>query len=145
MTSDSLLLCHQEFCGNAPELADPDDYKIFCFDGEPKALFVATDRASGDTKFDFFDANFRHLPLENGHPNASIPPEPPESYPDMLRMARVLSAGIPQVRVDFYDVDGKAYFGEMTFFHWSGLVPFDPPQYDDLFGSWVHLPMGGAL
>ena len=119
---------------------DPADYKIFCFDGEPKALFVATGRASGDTRFDFFDVEFNHLPIENGHPNARIMPDQPKSYEEMLEMARALSVGIPHVRVDFYDVSGKPFFGEMTFFHWSGLVPFTPREYDYYFGSWLKLP-----
>lgn len=119
---------------------DPADYKFFCFDGEPKALFIATGRSSGDTRFDFFDADFNHLPIENGHPNARIMPERPKSYGEMLEMARVLSVGIPHVRVDFYDVYGKPFFGEMTFFHWSGLVPFTPKEYDYYFGSWLKLP-----
>lgn len=122
--------------------SDLPDYKFFCFDGEPKALFVATGRASGDTRFDFFDVEFNHLPIENGHPNALSIPERPKSYEKMLEMARILSAGFPQVRVDFYDVQGKPYFGEMTFFHWSGLVPFEPKEYDELFGSWLRLPAG---
>ena len=124
---------------------DPDDYKIFCFNGEPKALFVATDRASGDTKFDFFDVDFNHLPLENGHPNASTLPSKPENFDEMLDYARTLSCGMPQVRVDFYNVGGRIYFGEMTFFHWSGLVPFDPQEYDKLFGSWIELPCKGLF
>lgn len=138
VSDDAVVWLHPESTAAASVVQqDPDDYKIFCFDGEPKALFVATGRSSGDTKFDFFDIDFNHLPFENGHPNATAPPA---SYPDMLRMASVLSAGFPQVRVDFYDVGGKPFFGEMTFFHWSGLTPFDPPEYDELFGSWINLP-----
>lgn len=119
---------------------DPDDYKVFCFDGEPKALFVASDRASGDAKFDFFDTKWNHMPFVNGHPNAEHEPSKPEHLEEMLEYARILSKGIPQVRVDFYEVNGKVYFGEMTFYHWSGFVPFEPEEFDELFGSWVNLP-----
>lgn len=119
---------------------DPDDYKVFCFDGEPKALFVASDRASGDAKFDFFDTTWNHMPFVNGHPNAEHEPSKPEHLEEMLEYARILSKGIPQVRVDFYEVNGKVYFGEMTFYHWSGFVPFEPEEFDELFGSWVNLP-----
>lgn len=57
----------------------------------------------------------------------------------MLKLAAKLSKGIPQVRVDFYNIKGKIYFGELTFFHWSGFIPFEPKEYDELFGSYIHL------
>ena len=60
--------------------------------------------------------------------------------PEMKDLAEKLSKGIPQVRVDFYEVNGKVYFGEMTFFHWSGFKPFEPEKWDEIFGSWINLP-----
>ena len=121
---------------------DLRDYKFFCFAGEVKLLFVATDRqdAHEETKFDFFDLDFNHLDIVNGHPNAASTIEKPKSFEQMIELAKVLSAGIPHVRVDFYDVDGKPYFGEMTFFHWSGLKPFEPEEWDYKMGEWLILP-----
>ncbi len=58
----------------------------------------------------------------------------------MKELAAVLSAGIPHVRVDFYDVNGHIYFGEMTFFHWGGMKPFEPEKWDYIFGDWIKLP-----
>lgn len=118
------------------------DYKFFCFNGIMKALFIATERQSKDdeTKFDFFDADFRHLDVRNGHPNATIPPAKPESFEEMKNLAEKLSAKIPHLRVDFYEVNGKVYFGELTFFHWSGLMPFEPEEWDYKFGEWITLP-----
>lgn len=118
------------------------DYKIFCFEGVPRALFVATDRGT-DTKFDFFDAEFNHLPFTNGHPNADKSIAKPQNYSEMLRIARVLSKGMPHVRVDLYNINGKILFGEMTFFHWSGFVPFVPEDWDYRFGEWIKLPQKG--
>ena len=115
------------------------DYKIFCFNGEPKAMFIATDRGT-DTKFDFFDTEFHHLPFTNGHPNADKEIKKPENFDEMLRIAGILSKGMPEVRVDLYNVNGKILFGEMTFFHWSGLMPFEPEEWDYKFGSWIELP-----
>lgn len=117
------------------------DYKFFCFDGEVKALFIATDRGSKteETKFDFYDAEFNHLPFTNGHPNANKEIKKPQSFEEMKRLAEVLSKGIPQVRVDFYDINGKVYFGELTFSHWSGFVPFVPEEWDYTFGSWIDI------
>lgn len=117
------------------------DYKFFCFDGEVKALFIASERYSNEeTKFDFFDADFNHLPFTNGHPNAKVLPEKPENFEEMKELAAKLSKGIPQARIDFYEVNGKTYFGEITFFHWSGLKPFDPEEWDYKFGEWIKLP-----
>lgn len=118
------------------------DYKLFCFDGEVKALFVATDRQNKnvDTKFDFFDRNFNHLPFTKGHPNADCPPQKPIGYEKMVELAEVLSSGIPHVRVDFYEISGQIFFGEMTFFDNSGFVPFKPEKYDLIWGDWLNLP-----
>lgn len=118
------------------------DYKFFCFDGEPKALFIATDRSKEDeeTKFDFYDMDFNHLPFTNGHPNATNPIKKPDGFEEMKEIARKLSKGMPHVRVDLYDVNGHIYFGELTFFHWSGMKPFVPEEWDYKFGSWINLP-----
>ena len=116
------------------------DYKFFCFDGEPQFLFVATGRQVNDTRFDFFDLNWNHLPVLNGHPNADYPIAKPKNFKEMIDVARKLSQGIPHVRVDLYNVDGKIYFGEMTFFHWSGMTPFEPKEWDYIFGKYLRLP-----
>ena len=125
------------------ETNDLRDYKFFCFDGEPKYLFIATERQSEteDTKFDFFDMNYEHLDIRNGHPNASVPPKKPECFEEMKRLAANLSKGIPQIRVDFYEVDGRVYVGELTLFHWSGAVPFEPEEWDYKFGELINLPL----
>lgn len=115
------------------------DYKFFCFNGEVKFLFVATGRQLGDTRFDFYDTNFEHLPILNGHPNADVPPSRPDNFNEMLEVASQLSRGIPHVRVDLYNINGKIYFGELTFFHWSGIVPFVPESWDYLFGEYLTL------
>ena len=93
------------------------DYKIFCFNGEPKLLFVASDRqlVGEETKFDFFDLDWNHLPFTNGHPNSSHPIEKPKNFEEMIDVARKLSVNIPQVRIDLYNSNGKIYFGEITF------------------------------
>lgn len=116
------------------------DYKFFCFNGEPQFLFVATGRQQNDTRFDFYDINFNHLPVINGHPNADVWPVKPQNYETMIDVARKLSKGIPHVRVDLYNVNGKIYFGELTFFHWSGIVPFEPMKWDYIFGEYFKLP-----
>lgn len=123
------------------ETGELKDYKFFCFNGEVKALFIATDRQNEkeDTKFDFFDRNFNHLPFTNGHPNAKEPPPKPQKFEEMIVLAERLSKGFAHVRVDFYEVGSKIYFGEMTFFHWSGFVPFSPKEWDYKFGEWLKI------
>ena len=58
----------------------------------------------------------------------------------MKELAAKLSEGLPEVRVDFYDINGQIYFGELTFFHYSGFTPFEPEEWDYTFGSWIQLP-----
>jgi hypothetical protein len=117
------------------------DYKWFCFNGEPKALFIASDRGSKteETKFDFFDMDFNHLPFTNGHPNASKEIRKPVGFEKMKELAAKLSKGLMQVRIDFYDINGIIYFGEITFFHWSGMKPFVPREWDYKLGSFIML------
>ena len=116
------------------------DYKFFCFNGEVKAMFIATDRQKrSEPYFDFFDVNFNNLGIRQGHPNNPSLLERPSAFEEMKQIASKLSKGLRQVRVDLYEVNGSVYFGEMTFFHHSGLVPFEPAKWDRIFGDWVEL------
>lgn len=118
------------------------DYKFFCFDGVPEYMFIASDRYNKqeETKFDFFDMDFNHLPFTNGHPNATKHIDKPAGFEEMKRLASILSKDMPHVRVDFYDINGKIFFGELTFFHWSGFTPFSPIEWDYKFGKKLLLP-----
>lgn len=123
------------------EYGELRDYKFFCFDGEVKAMFIATDRSKGSgICFDFFDADFNHLPFIQGHPNAKKHPDKPKGFEEMKKIASLLSKGIPEVRIDFYDVNGRIYFGEFTFFHFGGTEKFHPKEWDYTFGNWIKLP-----
>lgn len=123
------------------EFGELRDYKFFCFNGVVKALFIATERQSRDEPyFDFFDENFNHLDMRHGHPNAPKLPSKPRCFEEMKILASRLSEGYPQLRVDFYEVNGKVFFGELTFFHHTGMVEFEPEEWDKVFGSWITLP-----
>lgn len=113
------------------------DYKFFCFGGHPHIMFIATERGSRETetRFDFFDMEGCHVDLRNGHPNADIPPRLPQNFGLMQGLAAKLSEGIPTVRIDFYECGGKVYFGEYTFYHWGGMVPFEPDSFDRQLGE----------
>lgn len=115
------------------------DYKFFCFDGEVKAMFIASDRTAGETKFDFYDLDFNHLDITQKYPHAKENRKP-SGWDKMIELAGIISKGVPHVRVDFYEVDGKVYFGEYTLYHFSGFVPFEPPVWDKTFGDWLKLP-----
>ncbi|WP_303837284.1 ATP-grasp fold amidoligase family protein [Ruminococcus flavefaciens] len=117
------------------------DYKFFVFDGKVKALFIASDRQKSiDTKFDFFDRDFNWIDVRQGHPNSQNKPEKPVNFDLMISLAEKLGKDMPHVRVDFYEVNGKVFFGEMTFFHHGGWTPFEPEKWDYIFGSWINLP-----
>lgn len=119
------------------------DYKVFTFNGEPKVMFVAANRQSNtkDTTFDFFDVDFNPLKIKNGHPNSDEPIKKPNNLHRMLEISKRISTEFPHMRVDFYEVDGKLYVGELTLYHFSGMVPFYPEKWDEIFGSWLHLPV----
>ena len=120
------------------------DYKFFCFNGEVKALMVGSERYnSEEVKQDYFDADYNHLPFTKGHPNAQMIPEKPKEFERMKDLAAKLSQGIPQVRVDLYNINGQCYFGEYTFFHDGGMVEFNPTEWDYTFGEWIKLPVRG--
>lgn len=116
------------------------DYKFFCFNGECKFFFVATDRSVNNVKFDFFDMEFHNIPVRQGHPTSEVLPQIPENIEEMIKIAEKLSQSYPQIRIDLYNVEGKIYFGEFTIFHLGGLMPFEPSSYDDLFGDYIKLP-----
>lgn len=122
------------------ETGELRDYKFFCFGGKVKALFVATERQTRDEPFfNFFDADYNPLNIRQGHPVAVVPPAKPALFAQMKNLAEVLSKGLPCVRVDLYQANGQIYFGEYTFYHFGGTVPFEPSIWDGIFGSWIDL------
>lgn len=115
-----------------------EDYKFFCFDGVPKVMFVATDRGT-DCRFDFFDMDFNHLDIVNIHPNSDKEISKPEKFEEMKAIAAKLSKGIKFVRIDLYELNGKIYFGEYTFFHGGGFQLCEPPEWERRLGDWIDL------
>ena len=128
-----MLMEDEKFPGKSIE-----DYKFFCFDGVPKVMFVATDRNT-DCKFDFYDMDFNHLDIVNIHPNSGKEIEKPKKFDEMKEIAAKLSQGIKFVRIDLYELNGRVYFGEYTFFHGGGFRPFEPKAWDDRIASWIDL------
>lgn len=122
------------------ETGELRDYKFFCFNGEPKLMFVASERGLKNTKFDFYDMQFHHMNIVQHYPNSECSIEKPEHFEKMVMLAEKLSAGFPHVRVDFYEANGQVYFGEMTFYHLGAIVPFETEEWDKKIGDWLVLP-----
>lgn len=118
---------------------DLKDYKFFCFDGEAKLMYIASERSS-ETKFDFYDMAFNHLDLKQTSANSEMKHQKPENFEQMIELAETLSKDIPHVRVDLYEINGQIYFGEMTFYHMAGNDPFEPESMDETIGEWIQLP-----
>ncbi len=119
------------------------DYKFFCFDGKPKIMFIAFDRAIHKTKFNFYDMDFNMLNFKQHYPNFDIDLIKPKTFEKMKKIAAKLSKGIPHLRVDLYEINGKIYFGELTFSHFGGFVPFDPKEWDLKLGKMLDISKVG--
>jgi len=117
----------------------PIDYKFFCFNGEPKYLYTATERET-DLKIDFFDLNFNKLNFRRKYKNSEKIIDKPKCFDKMVEYAKKLSEDFPFVRVDFYEIEGKVIFGELTFFPGSGMEKFEPEEWDYKFGELLKLP-----
>ena len=115
-----------------------EDYKFYCFDGKPKIMLVVTDREK-DCRFDFFDMDFNHLDIIRRHPNANKQIEKPLLFEEMKQIARDLSQGMRFVRIDLYQLNGKIYFGEYTFFPGGGFELFKPDKWENKLGNWIKL------
>jgi len=116
------------------------DYKIFCFNGEPKIIQVDYNRFSNH-KRNLYDLEWNYIPFSIQYPtdpNKII--SKPQKLEEMINIARLLCKGYPHVRVDFYSINEKIYFGELTFYHGSGFEKFEPESYNYVFGSWLQLP-----
>ncbi len=111
-----------------------NDYKVFCYDGKPKFVIVDVDRYIGH-KRNFYDTEWNNLHIISDCPAADMEIPKPENLEKMIRVASKLSEDFPFVRVDLYNIKGKIYFGELTFYPWSGYVQYTPDSADYLLGK----------
>lgn len=121
------------------------DYKFFCFNGVPKVLFIAIGRQAGNLQLNFYDMDFNKLPFERGYPNYDKKIPKPKNFKKMIELAAILSEGIPFVRVDFYDIEDRIVFGEMTFSPGGGMEVFKPKKWDYILGEWIELPANKVI
>ena len=118
------------------------EYKLTCMNGVCKVFTICTGIAHSDFELrtnDHYDRDFNHLPWYAYYKNSKKPVQIPPQAKEMIEYAEKLSEGIPQVRVDFYVINDKVYFGEMTFYTWAGIIEFIPPEWNDIMGSWLDL------
>lgn len=119
------------------------DYKFFTFNGEPKFFYTTSNRGKKDgLKEDFFDINGNLLELnQKGYYNNPNTPQLPINLSKMIDYSKLLSQDTYHLRVDFYEINGKVYCGELTFFDGGGFHPFTPEKYNKILGDWIKLPI----
>jgi hypothetical protein len=124
------------------KIISPDsliDYKIWCFEGVPESILVVHNRENSNYLLSFYDLKWNNITegkiVSNKHKSYNDIPKP-KSLDKMIEMAKILSKNLPQVRIDFYDIDGKPYFGEMTFTTGYGNYT---KEYYDYLGSKIDL------
>ena len=133
------IICEKYLEDNSGGLID---YKIFCFNGDPRYLQLNVNRGKKDYVLNLYDLEWNLMPFSD----RDIPQNPnykvniPEQFDKMVELSKELSKPFPFVRVDFYEVNGRIYFGEFTFFPGSGNVDITPLEWDYKVGEWLTLP-----
>ena len=118
------------------------DYKFYCFNGEPKFLYVDVPKGHGDhtSEITFFDINYKRAEFRRtDYKDAKVEPKKPVNFDKMIEFSKLLSKGITFLRVDFYEIDKKLYVGELTFFPTSGHCKFEPAEWDYKLGQLLDL------
>lgn len=126
--------------------SDLIDYKFFCFNGEPIFLYVRWNAPSDrEEHINFITLDWKPAPFyrPDCRPSSNLPHKPVK-FEEMKELTRKLSKGIPFVRVDLYEINSKVYFSELTFYPSSGLLPFEPMEWDRIIGDMLILPQKRA-
>ncbi len=118
------------------------DYKFYTFNGTAKFFYTTSNRGcEGGLKEDFFDVEGKLMELnQEGYYNNPITPELPKNLSKMIEFSTILAKDTYHLRVDFYEVNGKLYCGELTFFDGGGFYNFTPKKYNNILGDWIKLP-----
>lgn len=118
------------------------DYKVMCFNGVAKLIELHSGRYTNGHSQVFYDREWNKTKITQASYGevSTYLSERPTKLDEMLMLSEVLSKDIPHVRVDWYIIENKLYFGELTFFDSSGLDPFLPDDYNTILGEWITLP-----
>lgn len=130
------IIVEKYMTNNGEEL---NDYKIFNFGGEPKIIEVDYDRFKGH-KRQLFTLDWKRINATCIYPGGDKVISKPKQLEQMLDFAKKLSKGHPHIRTDFYIINEKVYFGELTFYHQSGFCNITPFEFDLEMGNWIQLP-----
>lgn len=132
---DQLIICEEYLEDESGGLMD---YKFFCLGGKVRVIQVDIGRFI-DIKRDFYDVNWNKLDLRKGADNSNIMLKKPKKLEEMINLAERLSKDVELLRVDFYYVKDKIYFGELTFTPANGNTPFEPKEKDLELASYVNI------
>lgn len=133
------IIVEELLINNDNPSAGVNDYKIFCFNGKVECIVVDVDRYIGH-KRNFYDAQWNDLHIASDCEAVDREVPMPKNFEAMKRIAEKLSEDFPFVRVDLYNINGKIYFGELTFYPWSGYVQYTPDSFDFILGNKFVLP-----
>ena len=112
-----------------------NDYKIFCYNGKPEYVICISDRYSDRCNHLVYDTEWNKVRVASEDARIDEDAPKPENLDEMLRVAEILSEDFPFARIDLYSVAGKVYFGEITFYPWSGYMEFEPDEFDFILGE----------
>ena len=128
----------EEYMTDDKQSASLLDYKFWCFNGTPR--FMTVNDGNGHGRMNFYDVNFNKIDLERTDFKAMITsPEKPKTFEKMLEYAKILSKDFKFVRVDFYEIAGKLFLGELTFTPGAGFFKFKNPENDKKVGDMLVL------
>ena len=127
----------EPFVGDPGEF--PEDYKLYVFRGRTEIIQVNSDRTSADHYCrTFYDPHWNRLEISIGYPSEPKPIRKPRTLDQMIGAAAILGKPFAFVRIDFYEVSGKLFFGEMTFTPNAGYLKFEPSEVERQLGAmWV--------
>lgn len=128
------IIAEELLVNKANPEAGVEDFKILCFHGEPHYVIVDKDRYINH-KRNIYTISWERVYVTTDHEQFETSYPEPTNFQEMLNVARKLSADFPFVRVDLYNVEGKIYFGELTFYPWTGYVQFTPDEFDFTLGK----------
>ena len=133
--------CYAETFIENPGQFEVTDYKFLCFNGKPKYCQILNGRHTDDFHLNYYDMDFKFVPISriDVMNNPQKPDKKPECFDTMKEYAIKLSSDFRFVRVDFYEVDGIVYLGELTFTPATGFIKWTDPNIDRMFGDMIKL------
>lgn len=130
----------EKYLENEDKTEGLKDYKFMCFNGRMKCCFVCFNRdENNDPLINIYDSEWNKMPFQRKNEGSNRILKKPNKFEKMIELAEILSKEMPFARIDFYDVDDRIYFGEITLYPAGGFKRFDPDEYDKILGDWLEL------